>query len=120
MSWLRHHDIEAKRTHRPALACVPGAIDDASRPAHFALSQRLFNAQARERRVLQDPQDGYEFRFDSDVFGDLATFIGNERRCCPFLDFTLDVAADNGAIWLTMSGPQGTRELLDAELFATE
>ena len=42
--------------------------------------------------------------------------IDAERHCCPFLEFQLTVEPGNGPIWLTMSGPAGTREFLAALL----
>lgn len=46
----------------------------------------------------------------------LATLIDAERQCCPFLDFELTVAADGGPVWLTLTGPAGTRAFLETEL----
>jgi len=40
----------------------------------------------------------------------------NERRCCPFMTFEVVVAPSSGPIWLRMTGPEGTREVLRAEL----
>jgi hypothetical protein len=96
----------------PALACVPGAIAAAERPSHFALLERLFRRALRERIAHGN---GYAYRFDSDAFGDLAQLIENERRCCPFLTFALELAPEHGAIWLRLTGPEGTRSFLDAE-----
>ncbi|MCA1590943.1 MAG: hypothetical protein LC734_11295, partial [Acidobacteria bacterium] len=57
----------------------------------------------RERTVLakiktsvlatNETDDGYAFRFrsDDDAFAMLNEFIVLERRCCPFLDFTMTV-----------------------------
>ena len=98
------------------LSCVPGAIPAAERDAHFALARRLLAESARERRALSAGEDGYAFRFDADAFDDVARWITNERRCCPFLTFTLELAPDAGPMWVRLAGPAGTRELLDAEL----
>jgi len=104
---------------RVPLACVPGAIPAAERPAHFALITRLFTAAARERRDLSGGAEGYAFRFDADAFDDLARWVTNERRCCPFLSFALELAPDGGPLWLRLTGPAGTRAFLDAELPAS-
>ena len=96
----------------PPLACVPGAISAAERPAHFALLTHLFGV-AHERIEIAN---GYAFRFDADAFDDVARFVTNERRCCPFLNFSIELSRDGGALWLRLTGPSGTREFLDAEL----
>lgn len=67
----------------------------------------------RERR---DIPDGYAFRFDADAFDDIARFVTNERRCCPFLTFVLEVSPHGGPPWVRLSGPPGTRGFLDAEI----
>ena len=96
-----------------SLACTLGAIPADERPAHARLLTTLFAA-TRERRPLPD---GYAYRFDADAFDDLARWIANERRCCPFLTVQLTLAAD-GPVWLRLTGPEGTRAFLDAELSA--
>jgi hypothetical protein len=95
------------------LACVPGAIPAGGRDAHFELLTRLFTTAARERRGLPD---GYAYRFDADALGDLARWIANERRCCPFLTFTVELSPNDGPLWLRLTGPDGTQSFLDAEL----
>jgi hypothetical protein len=94
------------------LACVPGAIPAAERPAHFALARRLFTEDAAERREWGE---GYAFRFAADAFEPVARFVANERKCCPFLDFEITAEAA-GPVWLRLTGPAGTRAFLDAEL----
>ena len=95
------------------LACVPGAIPPGERAAHFARLERLFTREARERRPLPD---GYAWRFDAGALDELARWIAHERRCCPFLRFALELAPDDGPLWLRLTGPAGTHEFLDAEL----
>ena len=98
------------------IACVPGAIDPNDRQPHFELLRELFGERLGERTAPGGLPDGYEFRFDPDAFADLVQFVANERLCCPFLAFDLSVTPNAGPIWLTMSGPPGTRAFLDAEL----
>lgn len=103
----------------PPLACVPGALPAAERPAHFALAARLFREAAREQRPAPGDAggrvEGYAFRFDAPAFDEVARFVANERRCCPFLTFTLELAPDGGPLWLRLTGPAGTRAFLEAE-----
>ena len=96
----------------PPLACVPGAIAADERAAHFELIRRLFGQAAEERR---DEANGYAFRFAGDELASIARFVANERKCCPFLSFTIEAGGD-GPVWLRMTGPAGTREFLQAEL----
>jgi hypothetical protein len=95
------------------LVCVPSAIPARERAQHFVLARELLNKQAAERADLPD---GYAFRFAADKLVELLRFIDNERKCCPFMTFHLRIAPQAGPIWLRMTGPQGTREALHAEL----
>jgi hypothetical protein len=95
------------------LACIPSAIPVSERVTHFALARELFTRAARER---VDLPTGFVFRFDADALESVARFVTNERKCCPFLDFEIALAAGGGALWLRMTGPEGTREILQAEL----
>lgn len=64
--------------------------------------------------------DGYRLQFaaSSDMARAIGETIDAERRCCRFLRFSVTAAANNGPIELTMSGPAGTREFLEALLEA--
>ena len=95
------------------IACVPSAIPPAERATHFALARQLFTEMAQERLDLQE---GYGFRFSSDAFEAVARFVANERKCCPFIDFELQLTREPSVLWLRMSGPEGTRAVLQAEL----
>lgn len=96
-----------------ALACVPSAIPATERAGHFALARELFTELAQERMELPD---GYAIRFQSDAFEAVARFVANERKCCPFMDLELSIARRSGPLWLRMTGPAGTREVVQAEL----
>ena len=94
------------------LACVPGAIPAKERAGHFARARRLFGEAAEERRAWRE---GYAFRFAADAVGEVARFVANERKCCPFLEFEI-VLESAGPVWLRLTGPVGTRNFLQAEL----
>lgn len=97
----------------PALSCVPDAIDPAKRPEHFARIERLFRHAVL---ACTDVVDGYEFVLDVAEFGEVARFVGLERKCCPFLSFGLDLPAGEDRIRLRIHGPPGSRDLIAAEL----
>lgn len=95
------------------LACVPSAIPATERASHFALARELFHEVAQERTDLPD---GYAVRFSPDALEAVARFVANERKCCPFMNFELSIAPGSGPPWLRMTGPAGTREIVQAEL----
>lgn len=95
------------------IACVPGAIAPEERAAHFALARQLLNERTKARRDLPE---GYAFRFSAEDFEAVARFVANERKCCPFVDFEIVLTREPRELWLRMSGPPGTRVVLEAEL----
>lgn len=97
----------------PVIACVPGAIPAGERAAHFALAARIFNELAISRSPLHD---GYEVRFPVEALTSVAVFVVNERLCCPFMRFGIELQPGASEIVLRMTGPAGTREVFDVEL----
>jgi hypothetical protein len=43
-----------------------------------------------------------------------------ERKCCAFLRFSLVVTPGEGPVWLELTGPDGTQELLSGILEVPE
>jgi hypothetical protein len=70
-------------------------------------------ARALEREVLND---GLRWRFapSRGLLELIASVVDAERQCCRFLRFDLTVEAGGGPVWLAVTGPSGTRELLEA------
>ena len=95
------------------LACVPGAIPATEREAHFLLVRNLFGSECQAR---DDTEGGFVFRFPPSAYEPLARFVVNERKCCPFLRIELCSDPGEGPVWLRLTGPEGTREFLKAEL----
>ena len=95
------------------LACNVSAIAPEQRAAHQALATRLFTAAVQETVGLAD---GYALRFMAEHYDDLAAFVANERRCCPFLAFVLEVTPDQGPLWLRITGPDDAKVILQGML----
>ena len=96
------------------LACDMTALPVEQRPVHLTASRELFS-QIQETRDLSD---GYQFRFDndSDVIRRLAEFVALEKLCCPFLSFAIQVEAENGPVWLRLTGREGVKEFIREEV----
>jgi hypothetical protein len=59
--------------------------------------------------------NGYTMRFDSrpGLLDELTRVIEQERGCCSFLRFQISVEPENGPVTFEVTGPPGTREMLD-------
>lgn len=93
------------------IVCNLTAIPAAARGRHMSSAVQLFQA----TEAVQTLPDGYAFRLpnQSGMWLAAAQFIENERRCCAFFRFVLEVEPNNGAIWLRMTGQEGVKQLLE-------
>ena len=98
-----------------SLACDLTAIPASVRAEHVVTAPQLF-ALAQE---VQELPDGFAIRFlnEPGSFMAIAKFIENERLCCPFFDFGLEVEPNSGPLWLRLTGGEGVKEILQTTLF---
>jgi hypothetical protein len=97
------------------LACDLTAIPSDVREEHVITAPQLF-ALAQE---VQELPNGFAIRFLNEVgrFMALAKFIENERLCCPFFNFGLEVEPNSGSLWLRLTGGEDVKEILQTTLF---
>jgi len=93
------------------LACRVRALDAAQRRRQ----QRLLDTVRRTAFGQHELPDGIALRFTADAaaFVQLAEWISLERRCCPFLEFTLEWKGDD-SVSLRLTGPPGGKEFIAA------
>jgi hypothetical protein len=94
----------------PVLACNLQAISQEQRSAHQANIERVF-AGVQEVRELPT---GYALRLsdETEMLQTVVAFISYERLCCPFFHFELDIAPEQGPIWLRLSGTTDVKPFL--------
>jgi hypothetical protein len=94
----------------PTIACSLNALDTIQRARQLEC-RRVIRAATGETRELSD---GYALQLgpDPEVFLKAAEWITLERRCCPFLNFKLELKNDGDA-WLWLTGPEGSKAFLD-------
>ena len=101
----------AERDDGQGMACDLTAIEPTQRQGHQALLETLLGPRAQE---VVDRPDGYALRFRADDYPAITQFIDNERRCCPFLRFVLEVPPGRDRLWLEITGPEGAKDVLRA------
>lgn len=101
-------------TQQSPIVCDLTALTDEERREHISTTQEMFAA-LQEAKELPD---GYGFRFPAtaEMLQTVATFIPRERKCCPFLDFTVEVEREGGPMWLHFTGREGVKDFLRMEL----
>ncbi|MFN7972986.1 MAG: hypothetical protein U0166_11655 [Acidobacteriota bacterium] len=95
-------------------ACNMNALTPDERARHAALTRKLLEAAIGQ----EDLPDGFVFELDAKVapLPEVAEWISFESRCCPFLDFSLELHRKDAHPRLKLSGDAGVKEFLAAEL----
>lgn len=97
------------------IRCMPRALTAEQRKRSEELRGRL----TKTISAVEELPSGYSVRLtnDPEVLASAAEWIGLERLCCPFLTFDLRwTAGDSGPPRLALTGPEGTKGFLSAEL----
>jgi hypothetical protein len=98
---------------QPIITCDLNAIQADQRDKHQFTAQQLL-ATVEHMRELPD---GYALRLPAATsLIKLAEFISLERRCCPFFKFVVEVEPQNGPIWLHLTGAEGVKQFVAAEV----
>jgi hypothetical protein len=97
----------------PPIACRPHALDKVQRKRQ----QELLDLMHRSAQAKEDLAEGVALRLPADLalFQQAAEWIGLERRCCPFVRFTLEWK-DDDTVWLRLEGGPGVKEAIAAEM----
>lgn len=95
------------------IACNPDAIPAAGRASHMERAARLLFDTYAERQELPD---GYAWRFATEQYEEVAAYVSNERRCCPFFTLSIEVQPGGGPVWLRITGDASVKAYVQAEL----
>ena len=107
---------EFQTTDAVTIACDLTAIPTEARAAWVETGKYVYAAV----QEIQELPDGYRFRLSADsvLLLRVAEYISNERLCCAFLHFTVEVTPGRGPFWLSLTGGEGVKAYI-AEIFTT-
>jgi len=96
------------------IACDLTAISANTREGHVLTAKQMLGLVEGVREL----PDGYAFRLpnETDMLLMAATYIANERLCCPFFAFGIEIESEGGPLWLTLKGREGVKEFLAADM----
>ena len=102
--------MNSPASQNPPIVCDLSAVPVADRERLMAAVPPLFQAV----REVHELPNGYAFGFPNEPgrLMALAQFVDNERLCCPFYTFVLEVEPSGGPFWLRMTGGEGVKEFL--------
>lgn len=104
--------LRAAEQPKRVLACDMTALSPEQRTRHRQVSKRLL-----EHATRKELADGYLFTIDRahTSVPELAEWVANESRCCPAVDFHLELPAF-GPLTLRLDGGTDVKEFLATEL----
>ena len=94
--------------------CNIKALSPAERASHKQLTDKLMAS----RKDTVESEKGYEFQYSpKDVsLAELAEWVVAEGKCCPFFDFHIDLEREGGLLCLRLTGAEGIKAFIRAEL----
>lgn len=105
--------MNLKAPEQSPIACDMTVLAPAQRERHLATSRELFST----LKQIRELSNGYEFRVDGpNVIMQTAEFVSLEKLCCPFLNFEIEVEAENGQVWLKLFGREGVKAFVREEI----
>jgi hypothetical protein len=93
--------------------CNTKALTTEERAHHKQLSEKLMAA----RKAVVETEKGYEFQFGPQdaTLAELADWVVNESKCCPFFDFHIDLENEGRLICLRLTGEEQVKQFMRAE-----
>src|SRR2546426_7768218 len=102
------------REMKPPFRCDMSAIEPTQRKQPMATAVAVFRAV----EAIHELPNGYAFRLPNEatVLRQTAEFIVWEKVCCPFFGFSVEVEPEGGPLWLRLTGEEGIKPFIQAEI----
>jgi hypothetical protein len=93
--------------------CNIKALNPTERAHHKELTGKLIAA----RKEIVETEKGYEFQFSpaTVMLAELADRVAAEGKCCPFLDFHIDLEFEGSLLCLRLTGVDGIESFIRTE-----
>jgi hypothetical protein len=100
------------------IVCTPNTVPAAKKARWLELGRWLYASVD----ALEELPGGYACRLpnDAETLVRAAEYVSLDRRCCRFLTWHLRIEPDEGAVWLWITGPEGTKELCRSNFETTD
>jgi hypothetical protein len=93
--------------------CNTKALTPAERTHHKKLTDKLIAS----RKEIVETEKGYEFQYSPSTISlaELADWVVAEGKCCPFLDFHIDLEREGQLLCLRLTGEEGIKPFIRSE-----
>jgi len=106
-------NAEKKALMASKFYCNIKALNPTERAHHKELTANLIAA----RGEIVEADKGYEFQYSPAKvpLAELADWVVAESKCCPFLDFHIDLEREGKLLCLRLTGEQGIKPFIETE-----
>jgi hypothetical protein len=101
---------EKTREDTIPIACNPEAVPAEKREQWMTTGKQVYAAV----QYVKELPDGYGFCLPAEMLRHVVEYISNERLCCGFLRFTVEVEPNAGPLWLRLTGGDGVKEYMQS------
>jgi hypothetical protein len=93
--------------------CSMKALNPAEHAQHLQLTEKLI---AARKEIVEMPR-GYEFQYRPSEVSvvELAGWVTTEAKCCPFLNFHIDLEREGNLVCLGLTGADGIKAFIRIE-----
>lgn len=106
---------EIQKQEESLIFCDMSVFTDKDRQRHMSVAGEIFSKVSE----LKETNEGYALRLPDEegIILKMADFINDDRKCCAFIHFGIDIEAHNKGIWLTLKGNTAdAKEAIKGEL----
>ena len=99
-----------------AIFCDLSVFTNEQREQHTQLAQELFGAAIE----LRESDEGYAVRLPdaTGIIPKIADFINDDRRCCAFIHFGMEIEPFGRGIWLTLKGGADVKAAIKEDIIS--
>jgi hypothetical protein len=107
------NETPRRTTQGSRFVCNMNALSTAERARHRQLTEKLISS----RTAIVETEKGYEFQYSPSTvtLAEVAAWVVNEGKCCPFFDFHIDLEQQAHLICLRLTGEQGVKPFIRSE-----
>lgn len=104
---------QAAEAKTQSFYCNMKALTPAERARHKELTDKLLTS----RTKTVETEKGYELQYRGGkvTVVELAEWTTAESKCCPFLDFHIDLEEEGRLVCLRLAGPEGAKPFIRLE-----
>jgi hypothetical protein len=109
--------VSAKGDSMTGFYCNVKAFTNEERIQYNELTAKLKTARTGTREL----PEGYSFQLDPKrvSLAEVAEWVADERKCCPFFAFEISVEGETGALTLSLKGREGVKPFIRMEFHVT-